>query len=140
MTVIEGIILVFAGAFAGFVNSIAGGGSLVIMPLLIFMGLPSAEANGSNRVAIFIQNIFSVAGYRSKGVYVFPFAIYMAIPAIFGAIINTLRKAGRDSEESIDVDVEDERILRSGVRTLGSGVRFLGSGVHGGAVPFGERP
>lgn len=102
MTVIEGIILVFAGAFAGFVNSIAGGGSLVIMPLLIFMGLPSAEANGSNRVAIFIQNIFSVAGYRSKGVYVFPFAIYMAVPAIFGAIIGS----------KIAVDISDQLFNR----------------------------
>ena len=102
MTVIEGIILVFAGAFAGFVNSIAGGGSLVIMPLLIFMGLPSAEANGSNRVAIFIQNIFSVAGYRSKGVYVFPFAVYMAIPAIFGAVIGS----------KIAVDISDQLFNR----------------------------
>lgn len=89
MSILEGTLLVFAGVFAGFVNSIAGGGSLLIMPLLIFMGLPSAEANGTNRVAIFIQNIFSVAGYRSKGVYVFPFAIYVAIPAILGAIIGS---------------------------------------------------
>ena len=89
MTILEGILLILTGAFAGFVNSIAGGGSLLIMPLLIFMGLPSSEANGTNRVAIFIQNIFSVAGYRSKGVYVFPFAIYVAIPAIIGAVIGS---------------------------------------------------
>ncbi len=98
MSLLEGFLLVFVGAFAGFVNSIAGGGSLLIMPLLIFMGLPSAEANGTNRVAIFIQNIFSVAGYRSKGVYVFPFAIYVAIPAIIGAIIGS----------NIAVDISDQ--------------------------------
>ncbi|MEO9481800.1 MAG: sulfite exporter TauE/SafE family protein [Ekhidna sp.] len=98
MSLLEGILLVAAGAFAGFVNSIAGGGSLLIMPLLIFMGLPSAEANGTNRVAIFIQNIFSVAGYRSKGIYVFPFAIYLAIPAIIGAIIGS----------NIAVDISDQ--------------------------------
>ncbi|MEM6738273.1 MAG: sulfite exporter TauE/SafE family protein [Bacteroidota bacterium] len=102
MDLTEGILLVFAGAFAGFINSIAGGGSLVIMPLLIFMGLPSAEANGSNRVAIFIQNIFSVAGYRSKGVYVFPFAIWVAIPAVLGAIIGS----------KIAVDISDQYFNR----------------------------
>ncbi|MEM0939279.1 MAG: sulfite exporter TauE/SafE family protein [Bacteroidota bacterium] len=102
MDLTEGILLVFAGAFAGFINSIAGGGSLVIMPLLIFMGLPSAEANGSNRVAIFIQNIFSVAGYRSKGVYVFPFAIWVAIPAILGAVIGS----------KIAVDISDQYFNR----------------------------
>lgn len=89
MTLAEAILLVVAGTFAGFVNSIAGGGSLVIMPLLIFMGLPSAEANGSNRVAIFIQNIFSTAGFRSKGVFVFPFAVWVAIPACIGALVGS---------------------------------------------------
>jgi len=102
MTFLEGLLLVAAGAFAGFVNSIAGGGSLLIMPLLIFMGLPSAEANGTNRVAIFIQNIFSVAGYRSKGVYVFPFAIYVAVPAVLGAIIGS----------NIAVDIGDQTFNR----------------------------
>lgn len=89
MELLEVVLLIAAGAFAGFINSIAGGGSLLVMPLLIFMGLPSAEANGSNRVAIFIQNIFSVAGYRSKGVYVFPFALWVAIPAVLGAILGS---------------------------------------------------
>ncbi len=102
MTALEGILLVFAGMFAGFVNSIAGGGSLLIMPLLIFMGLPSSEANGTNRIAIFIQNIFSVAGYRSKGVYSFPFAIYVAIPAVIGAIIGS----------NIAVDISDRLFNR----------------------------
>lgn len=97
MSLVEGLLLVAAGVFAGFVNSIAGGGSLLIMPMLIFMGLPSAEANGTNRVAILIQNIFSVAGYRSKGIYVFPFAIYVAIPAILGAIVGS----------NIAVDISD---------------------------------
>ncbi len=102
MSLLDGLILIGAGVFAGFVNSIAGGGSLLVMPLLIFMGLPSAEANGTNRVAIFIQNIFSVAGYRSKGVYVFPFAIYVAIPAIAGAIIGS----------NIAVDIGDQLFNR----------------------------
>ena len=98
MSLLEGILLIAAGSFAGFVNSIAGGGSLIVMPLLIFMGLPSAEANGSNRIALFIQNIFSVAGYRSKGVYVFPFALWVAIPAVIGAIIGS----------KIAVDINDQ--------------------------------
>lgn len=89
MTILEGILLAGAGLFAGFINTVAGGGSLLTLPLLIFLGLPSAEANASNRVAIFAQNIFSVAGFRSKGVRVFPFAIYVAIPAIIGAIIGS---------------------------------------------------
>lgn len=102
MSLLEGLLLVCAGMFAGFVNTIAGGGSLVVVPILIFMGLPSSEANGSNRVAILIQNIFSVAGFRSKGVYVFPFALYVAVPAIIGAILGS----------KIAVDISDQLFNR----------------------------
>ena len=47
----QGIVLSLAGCIAGFLNVMAGGGSLLTLPLLIFMGLPSAVANGTNRVA-----------------------------------------------------------------------------------------
>ena len=89
MTTIEAFLLIAAGLFAGFVNTIAGGGSLLTMPLLIFMGLPSAEANASNRVALFLQNIFSVAGFKSKGVSAFPLAVWLAISASIGAFIGS---------------------------------------------------
>ncbi len=97
MSLIEAFLLIAAGLFAGFVNTIAGGGSLLTMPLLIFIGLPSAEANASNRVALFLQNIFSVAGFKSKGVSVFPFALWLAISASFGAYIGS----------KIAVDIDD---------------------------------
>jgi len=87
MTIFDASILVLAGLFAGFINTVAGGGSLITMPLLIFLGLPSSEANASNRVALFIQNIFSVQGFRSKGVSVFPYAFYAALTACIGAIL-----------------------------------------------------
>ncbi len=79
--------LIGAGLAAGFINTIAGGGSLITLPLLIFMGLPSADANASNRVAIFLQNVFAVQGFRSRGVFVYPFVIWVAISSVFGAII-----------------------------------------------------
>jgi len=57
------------------------------LPLLIFMGLPAAEANASNRVAIIIQNIFAVKGFKSKGIKVFPFAYWVSISATLGALL-----------------------------------------------------
>lgn len=80
-------ILMSAGVFAGFINTVAGGGSLLTLPIMIFMGLPSNVANATNRVAIFSQNLFSVAGFRSKGVSAFPYAFWLAGTAIIGAII-----------------------------------------------------
>ncbi len=50
------------------------------------MGLPSSIANGTNRIAILIQNFFSTAGFKSKGITTFPFSIWMGIAALFGAV------------------------------------------------------
>jgi uncharacterized membrane protein YfcA len=62
------LIAVFgAGLVAGFLNVMAGGGSLITLPLLIFMGLPVAVANGTNRVAILVQNIAAVDSFRRQG-------------------------------------------------------------------------
>lgn len=83
----ELIILVFVGFIAGAINILAGGGSLLTLPILIFLGLPPNVANGTNRIAIIIQNIFAVKGFQSKGVSAFPFSIYLALSATVGAII-----------------------------------------------------
>lgn len=71
----------------GFINTVAGGGSLLSLPVLIFLGLPPNVANGTNRVAIVIQTATAVAGFKSKGVSTFPFNAYLGISALFGAII-----------------------------------------------------
>lgn len=68
-------------------NTVAGGGSLLSLPVLIFMGLPPAIANGTNRVAVFLQNFSGVAGFKSKGVFVFPYSLWLGISALLGAII-----------------------------------------------------
>ena len=83
----ELVILVFVGFIAGAINILAGGGSLLTLPILIFLGLPPNVANGTNRIAIIIQNIFAVKGFQSKGVSAFPFSIYLALSATVGAIL-----------------------------------------------------
>ena len=84
---IELILFVIIGFITGIINIMAGGGSLLTLPMLIFLGLPPSIANGTNRVAILIQNIFSTAGFRSKGIKTFPFSIYFGLSAMLGAII-----------------------------------------------------
>lgn len=78
---------VLAGVFAGFVNTVAGGGSLITLPLLIFLGLPPAAANATNRVAIFVQNISSVTAFQKQKLLNWKLAIPLGISALFGAIL-----------------------------------------------------
>lgn len=84
------ILLICAGVFAGFVNTIAGGGSLLTLPLLIFMGLPPAVANGTNRIAIVVATLSANIGYASKNVVTYPFSIYLGTSALFGAILGAM--------------------------------------------------
>jgi len=87
MELTDALIVIVAGIAAGFLNVVAGGGSLITLPLLIFMGLPSAVANATNRIAIVGQNIFAVAGFKSKGVSTYPYSLYLGLSALLGAIV-----------------------------------------------------
>lgn len=80
-------LLAIIGFVAGVINTIAGGGSLLTLPMLIFMGLPPAVANGTNRIGVFIQCITSVAGFKSKGIKPTIFGVYLGISALIGSII-----------------------------------------------------
>jgi uncharacterized membrane protein YfcA len=81
------ILLIIVGFVAGIINTLAGGGSLLTLPILIFMGLPPNVANGTNRIGIIIQMLSGTAGFKSKGVTTFPFSIYMGISALLGSLI-----------------------------------------------------
>ena len=80
-------LLIGVGFVVGFINTVAGGASLISLPVLIFLGLPPAVANGTNRVAIVLQTAIAVAGFKSKGVSTFPFNVYLGISALLGSVL-----------------------------------------------------
>ncbi len=79
--------LIIVGMAVGFINTIAGGGSTLMYPFLIFLGFPIHTAIGTSRVSFVAQGVFSVAGFKSKGVFLYPFNLYVAIASMFGGII-----------------------------------------------------
>ncbi len=79
--------LVVVGFVSGFLNILAGGGSLLTLPLLIFLGLPAAVANGTNRVGVLCQNIFAVTSFRRQGVLPLRLALFCSLPAIAGSYL-----------------------------------------------------
>lgn len=82
--------LVGTGLFAGFVNTTAGGGSMLTLPLLIFLGLPANVANGTNRIAILLQNIIGVHTFHRKKVLDLNTDFRLVIPAVFGSLAGAL--------------------------------------------------
>ena len=97
-TTLELVILLAIGFLAGIVNTLAGGGSLFTLPILIFLGLPPQVANGTNRVVIVAQSLSGSVGYSSKGIYSYPFNIYLGISASFGAYIGAKIALNIDGE------------------------------------------
>ena len=81
------LLLIVVGFFAGVINTLAGGGSLLVLPILIFLGMPSNVANATNRIGIAVQAMVGTMGYRSKGVSNYPFNLYLGIAALFGSLI-----------------------------------------------------
>ncbi len=82
--------LIGTGLAAGFINTNAGGGSMLTLPLLMFLGLPANVANGTNRVAILLQNIIGVHTFRQKKVLDYTTDYRLAVPAIAGALMGAL--------------------------------------------------
>lgn len=82
--------IIGTGIAAGFINTNAGGGSMLTLPLLMFLGLPANVANGTNRIAILLQNVIGVNTFRRKKVLDIKTDYKLAIPAIVGSIIGAL--------------------------------------------------
>jgi len=87
MTAIEVILLIGAGLMVGFINTLAGGGSIVSLSILMALGLPPTLANGTNRIAIFIQTLTATSSFRQQKVLDTKKAFHMAVPATIGSVI-----------------------------------------------------
>jgi uncharacterized membrane protein YfcA len=61
-------LILLVGFMAAFLNTVGGGGTLLSVPILTFIGLPITVANATSRVGILFQNFFAVGGFKSKGV------------------------------------------------------------------------
>lgn len=82
--------VVLVGFLAGFINTLAGGGSALALPFLIFLGLPANVANGTNRIAILLQNVVGSAGYHREKVLDLRKGLILGVAAILGAIPGAL--------------------------------------------------
>ena len=96
---------------AGILNVLAGGGSLLTLPLLIFMGLPSAVANGTNRIAIFCQNVFAIRGFRKRGVMPMDLVLLCTPPALVGSWVGASLATAALEDAGVVPLVNDGRLL-----------------------------
>ena len=103
----EIIITIGIGLMAGFINTLAGSGSLLTLPLLMFMRLPANVANGTNRIAILLQNVVGVSSFKHQKVFRYKEGVWLAVPAIIGSIVG--------ASLAVDLDEELMKIFISGL-------------------------
>ncbi len=84
------IILIALGTAAGFLNAIAGGGSILTVPAFIFLGLDGATANGSNRIAVIVQSLSAILSFRREKMAAFRKSARYAIFTLPGGILGAL--------------------------------------------------
>lgn len=91
MDILSIIAVLFIGIIVGFINIVSAGGSMLTLPMLIFFGLPSNVANGTNRIAILFQNAFALYQFYKNGHLNWKLGLLLAIPttvaSIYGAQI-----------------------------------------------------
>ncbi|MDJ0867440.1 MAG: sulfite exporter TauE/SafE family protein [Myxococcota bacterium] len=148
----EAAILLAGGLAAGVVNTLAGGGSLLTVPLLVLVGLPGTLANGSNRVGVLIQNAVAAWRFRAEGVSGFHDALPVLVPVCAGSLLGAYGIA-RVTDETFErlfgvlmlallVPTLRRPAARADApaRTWSPAVRsitFLAIGLYGGAIQAG---
>ena len=104
-------ILLAAGLIAGFINVTAGGGSLITLPLLILTGMPPVVANGTNRIAVLLQNIGAAGNFRRHGRKDLKQGVLLGLAAVPGATAGAIT--------AINISDSVFRLILAGAVVLG---------------------
>ena len=146
------LLLALAGFVSSALNIVAGGGSFLTLPLLIFLGLPASQANATNRVGVVAQNVSDVLGFHRLGVMDWGFARRAILPCVVGAALGAwaaLHVSDRELRRSLSVlmlamtlfTLADPGRWRAAVpdraRAVLSFTGFLAVGVYGGFIQAG---
>lgn len=84
------VLLSLAGIAAGFINTLAGGGAMITVPLMILMGIPADVANGSNRLAVVSQSLTAVRTFHKRSAFQGVDIIPLLMPTVLGTLLGAL--------------------------------------------------
>ncbi|MBL8205604.1 MAG: sulfite exporter TauE/SafE family protein [Blastocatellia bacterium] len=87
MTLLQGALIVGSGVIAGAMNAVAGGGTLLTFPTLIWTGLSPIHANATNTVALVPGALAGAWGYRRELQSAETKRYVLLIPSLMGGLI-----------------------------------------------------
>jgi len=80
------IILICSGLIVGFINTMAGGATIISLSVLTWLGLPLTVANGTNRLAVFFQTLTSVSSFQNSHLIDWKKSLRVGIPTVIGSV------------------------------------------------------
>ena len=153
---ITSLLLFLTGLVAGTLNVIAGGGSLLSLPVMIFLGLPPTVANGTNRVAILVQNVGASWSFHRRGMISKEWLLLAIPPTLLGAVLGTIAAlhvtelafqrilavilvagAAWTVWNPIDLSEDGIAVVPTGMRRMAFIAGFFLIGVYGGFIQAG---
>ncbi|MDX2245640.1 MAG: sulfite exporter TauE/SafE family protein [Bacteroidia bacterium] len=91
LDLMQWVLFAVAGIITGVINTLAGSGSLITLPLFIFLcGLSAPVANGTNRIGALIQNVVGVYSLRKTGQLEMKGSVWLLVPIVIGGIAGAL--------------------------------------------------
>ncbi len=101
MSLLIATALIFSGILVGFINTLAGGGTIISLSLFMLLGLPANVANGTYRIAALCQNAVTLETFRHQKMLDTRKGIWLCIPTIIGSVIGA-RVAVNLDEKAIE--------------------------------------
>jgi uncharacterized protein len=87
MTLLQAALIVGSGVVAGAMNAVAGGGTIITFPTLIWTGLAPINANATNTVALVPGALASVGGYRRELQETETTRYWLLVPSFIGGLV-----------------------------------------------------
>jgi len=150
------LVFVVVGTLTGIINTIAGSGSLITLPVFIFMcDLSPSIANASNRIGVFLQSVVATGKYAQSKPEVFKGSLWLIIPSVLGAILG--------SKIAVDIDEKtmnytigglmvfmliillfkaerwliEDKLTKAQNKNIGTFITFFLIGIYGGFLQAG---
>ena len=151
MTILQAVLLLFGGLAAGFINTLAGGGSAITIPIMTEM-FTIGVANGTNRIAILLANAVALSRFQRGGAVPWHRLGPLIAPIVGGAAFGAWTATRLDGDAmkrvfavvlilvAASVLMRPSRWVEGRERDIGEPWRsllFFGIGFYGGFVQAG---
>ena len=122
-------LMIIAGFAAGFINTLAGSGSIVTLPLFLYLGLPANIANATNRINVIFQNITGAVTFHRGRMLDIRAAAILGIPSVMGSILGAMIAVSLD-EKTMRMVIGFAMVLMA-ILILFKSDRWLSDTYHG---------